>query len=379
MKLTLFSSVALFGFACLSSCAAPELESETPAPAEPVAESEAPAVPQLQMPAKPTDLPAVLSELSAGTSGTLGFPTRHAYDFSVLLNGFEDAEEMTGLGHLYLPENAEGPVPAMVILHGSGGIKPGREHEYGRLFADNGIAGFVVDYYSPRGATEETPYFMKTMIASETDVLVDAYSALNFLAGHPAIDADRIGVTGYSYGGMATRYALDSRVAGILSPQGNRFAAHADFYGPCHQLTGYDGTTGAPYLAVFGDQDNSVDPATCEIVHAAIEAAGSPTEVHIIEGAGHAWENDEPRAEVPNPYIRGCEFSFAPDTGHLVIDGEETPYAEAGASLSERMSVRAQLGSFVTGCLGQGYIVGRDEAADSEAKSILLRFLNEHL
>lgn len=375
-------TIKFLSFAALLSvvaCSTPETTTQPGEAASEATSSAAPSIPQLAMPEKPSGLPEIASTLSAETAGTLGFPTRHAYDFSVVLTDYQSAEEMTGIGHLYLPENVEGPVPAMIILHGSGGIKPGREHEYGELFAANGIAGFVVDYYSPRGATEDTPYFMKTMIASETDVLVDAYEALNFLAGHPGIDAQRVGVTGYSYGGMATRYALDDRVAKILSPQGNRFAAHADFYGPCHQVTGHSGTTGAAYLAVFGSQDDSIDPAVCETVHAEIEAAGSPTEVHIIEGAGHAWENDQPREEIPNPYIRGCTFSFATDTGHFLLDGELLPYAEPGSSLSERMSIRAQLGAQVGNCLGQGYIVGRDDDADAEAKSILLRFLREHL
>jgi dienelactone hydrolase len=317
--------------------------------------------------------------LSADTAGALGFPTRHAYDFSVLLTDFQSAPEMTGLGHLYLPEGAQGPAPAMVIVHGSGGISPGREHEYAQLFAQNGIAGFVVDYYSPRGATPDTPYVMKTMIASETDVLVDAYAALTFLAGHPGIDPARIGVIGFSYGGMATRYALDDRVAATLSPQGHRFAAHVDFYGPCHQVLGHPGTTGAPYLAVFGDQDNSVDPAACAGVHAAIAAAGSPVEVHILEGVGHAFENLQPREVIPNGYIRGCTFSFDPNTGALLIDGRPTPEAPAGASLDARLQIRAQLGSFVSHCLGVGYLMGRDEAAHEEATSLMMAFLRRRL
>lgn len=335
--------------------------------------------PALIMPEKPIDLAPVPESLASDTDGSVGFPTQHAYDFSVLLTDFGSAPTMTGFGHLYLPDVAAPPYPAMVILPGSGGITPGREHEYAELFAEHGIAGFVVDYYTPRGAMPDTPYFMKTMIASETDVLVDAYSALNFLSRHPGIDSRRIGVTGYSYGGMATRFALDDRVATILSPQGNRFALHADFYGPCHQVLGHDGTTGAPYLAVFGDQDNSVDAQACKSVHDTIAAAGSPVEVHIIPGAGHAWENLQPRQETPNPYIRGCQFSFDPATGHLLIDGRLVPHAPAGAGLQERLEIRAQLGSFVSDCLGQGYIVGRDEVAIAQSKSVLLRFLADHL
>lgn len=334
---------------------------------------------RLVMPDTPKNLPAIKDTLEIDTRGTLSFPTTHTYDFSVLINDYPSAPELKGLGHLYLPENISKPVPAMIILHGSGGIKSGREHEYAELFAKNGIAGFVVDYYSPRGVTEDTPYLMKTMIATEIDVLVDAYEALNFISTHPGIDSRRIGAIGFSYGGMATRYALDHRVAKILSPQGNRFAVHADFYGPCHQIIGGSESTQAPYLAVFGDQDNSVHPETCQNVHADIKKSGSPTHIHIIEGAGHAWENDQPRRESPSPYIRGCEFSFDQTTGDLLIDGKPTLKVETNTDLDTRMNIRAQLSGYVQHCLKQGYIIGKDIETDRKAKAILMKFLSENL
>lgn len=334
---------------------------------------------QLSMPARPTNLPTILKSLEASSDGTLGYPTRQVFDFSVLLNDLESALLITGLGNLYLPENINKPVPAIVILHGSGGIKPGRENEYARLFTKNGMAAFVVDYYTPRGVTENTPYIQKALSVTEIDVLVDAYAALNFLSTHPSIDPQRIGVTGYSYGGMATRFALDSRVATILSPQGNRFAVHADFYGPCYQDLGHDETTGAPYLAVFGDQDNSVDPETCKSIHAAIKAAGGPVEIHLIEGAGHAWENSQPRKENDAPYVDGCRFSFDPVTGYSLVDGQEAPHAALGASLNERLRTRVRFIAHASHCYGRGYIVGRDEVTDARAKSILLKFLSDNL
>lgn len=333
----------------------------------------------LEMPEIPSNLPVIKDSLDRDSSGTLSFPTKHAYDFSVVINDYESAPKMKGLGHLYLPANINKPMPAMIILHGSGGIQPGREHEYAELFAKNGIAGFVVDYYMPRGVKEDTPYLLKTMIATEIDVLVDAYEALNFLSSHPAIDADRIGVIGFSYGGMATRYALDERVATILSPGGHRFAIHVDFYGPCHQVIGSSQTTKAPYLAVFGDDDNSVHPPTCEKVHAEIKKSGSPTQINIIKGAGHAWENEQPRTESPSPYIQGCEFSFDQTSGDLLIDGKPTSTADIDADLNARMNVRAGLSGFVQHCLNYGYIIGKDVEADRKAKSILLKFLAEHL
>ena len=271
------------------------------------------------------DYPEAKTQLSAGDSGDIYYPIKSPYDFSRVLSGYDDLNPHTGKGTLFLPKGASSdkPVPAMVILHGSGGIKEGREMSYAKLFVKNGIAGFVVDYYEPRGVKPDTVYQMKTMIATEVDVMSDAYSALNILGTHPAIDASRIGVTGYSYGGMATRYVLDDRLKTIMAPNVAPFALHMDIYGPCHQTLGHEGTTGAPYLAIHGDNDNSVDTELCQEVYKVMEAAGTEVESHIMPGAGHAWENATPRKVFEEgSYVRGCKFSFDPTTGAFLVDGQ---------------------------------------------------------
>jgi len=194
---------------------------------------------ELPLPPFP-NYPSPATKLTAESEGVIYYPIKSPYDFSRVLKGYDALTSDTGKGVLVLPEGAraETPVPAIVIMHGSGGIKEGREMDYAELFAANGIASLVIDYYAPRGVTEQTPYVMKTMIATEVDVMSDAYSALKILGTHPAIDATRIGVTGYSYGGMGTRYVLDDRLKNIMAPEVPPFALHMDIYGPCHQTLG---------------------------------------------------------------------------------------------------------------------------------------------
>lgn len=325
------------------------------------------------------DLPEPPSSLSETDAGQLTFPTSSPYDFEVLLNDPDAALPTTGLGDLTLPEGASAaaPVPAMVILHGSGGITEGREQRYVDLFASLGVAAFVVDYYTPRGVTAETPYGMKTMAATEVDVIADAYAALSFLQGHPAIDPERIGVIGFSYGGMATRYTMDDRLKDLLAPDAPGFALHIDTYGPCHQDTGHWGVTGAPYLAVYGDNDNSVDPAACAVVQERLRENGAPVEVLIIEGAGHAWENSAPQVMGTYPYIRGCTFSYDPE-GRFTINGELAPAAPMGAGRQERAQYRAGLAAMVDGCIGIGYLIGSDPDTDAKAKAAMTDFMRRH-
>lgn len=123
----------------------------------------------LPLPAFPT-YPNPVTSLGEGDDGLIYFQTKSPYDFSRVLNGFDVLPINTGKGTLVLPAgaSAQNPVPAMVILHGSGGIKKGREFNYAKWFAENGIAGFVVDYYAPRGVSKDTPYQMPTPYCGNT-------------------------------------------------------------------------------------------------------------------------------------------------------------------------------------------------------------------
>jgi len=351
---------------------------DTNAAVETGAETQAPK--SLPLPAFP-DYPPAQTSLSATDSGVIYYPTKSPYDFSRVLNGFNKAPDTNGKGTLVLPKNAsaDNSVPAMVILHGSGGITEGREFTYAKWFAKNGIASFVVDYYEPRGVTEETPYVMKTMATTEVDIIADAYAALKLLGTHPVIDKNRIGVTGYSYGGMATRYTMDARIKNIMASSVPPFALHIDLYGPCHQNTGSWKTTGAPYLAIYGTADNSVEPAKCADVHGKLKEGGSAVETLVIKGAGHAWENAAPKGEFGGAYIRGCEFSWHPETGAFLVDGKSGRFQpEPNMTREARAFVRSTLGELVGTCVGQGYTVGNDPVADQASKVRQMAFMKKH-
>ena len=325
------------------------------------------------------DLPEPMTKLFEGQSGTIYFATKSPYDFSRLLNGYDKLPTHGGVGELFLPKGAsvDNPVPAIIILHGSGGINASREPVYAKLFNNLGIAALVVDYYAARGTADENHYIRKVLSATESDILVDAFAALKLLGTHPAIDAKKIGVTGYSYGGMVTRYSLDPRIKNIIAPDVPPFAIFMDFYGPCHQTLGTDATTGGAYMAIFGDRDNSVDPEVCKRVYKILEENGTSVEYHILEGAGHAWETDVPRNMTDNPYVRGCEFTYDPKSGHPLVDGKPVTVSEPDASRGERAFVRTSISLETPQCIHEGYVVGHDPQADKKAKAIMVKFLKK--
>ncbi|MEH6551891.1 MAG: dienelactone hydrolase family protein [Pseudomonadales bacterium] len=325
------------------------------------------------------DFPAAQTEFGEDAQGDIYFSTATPFDFDVILDGMNHALPTTGIGELILPEgaSAENPVPVMVLLHGSGGISPGRERVYGELLAANGIGAFVVNYYSPRGVTEDTPYMVSVISITEFDALTDAYGALRMLNKHPAVDVSRIGVAGFSYGGMATRYALDSRVKQVLAPDLQPFAVHVDFYGPCFQNMNMPSTTGAPLLTLRGDEDNSNDLEACLQRESRLQQLGANVTAHIFPGAGHAWEaNRERKLSESSPYVVGCLMEYD-ELGHAMANGEYIVNVPPQTSRADRVAIRMSSGDVMGSCVKYGYIIGRDDDTRDKANVIFLAYLKD--
>jgi len=134
---------------------------------------------------------------------------------------------------LYLPKSRrpEEKLPALVLCAGTGGTKGGTQARIAPIFAR---AGYVVLAFDYRGWGESESQLMavgpqpKPDANNEmtlkvkalrwqmnyTDQTEDIRAAISFLAGEPAVDKDRIGLWGSSYGGglVTTMAALDARV-----------------------------------------------------------------------------------------------------------------------------------------------------------------------
>ena len=323
------------------------------------------------------DWPAPQSTLAATDRGEIYYPTASPFDLQVIYAGMGQATPTTGLGYLSYPEGVgvDDPVPAMVLLPGSGGIAPGREHDYATLLNQHGIAAFVVEYYAPRGVGDETNYIVRVSSVTEFDLIADAYAALKLLATSPLIDGGRIGVMGFSYGGMATRLAMDERIRGALADGHPGFAAHVDVYGPCFQNLLTTRSNGAPLLTLRGTEDASNDLEACAAREQELRDIGVRVETRIYPGAGHAWELE--RAQFfseESPYVAGCEWRYD-ERGVARLDGEAITDYPADAGRVQRITARLSSGAQMMECVNYGYTIGRNEAVRQQAYADILEFL----
>lgn len=281
------------------------------------------------------------------------------------LRHVESAPRRDVSARLYLPEDTEEPVPAVILLHGAGGVMGARELTYARQFADMGVAALVLDAFGNRREMA-TGFIQRLLEITEAMLLADAYAGLAYLDERPEVDGERVALIGFSYGGMATMFAAYEQVAEIYSPEGRRFAGHAAFYGPCIASFRDNRSTGAPLLMLIGSEDEITDPERCAAVAEELRAGGGEVEIIVYEGAYHQWDGARPGPRRTGRNLAPCELTVT--ASGRVRDGRTfIPMADP---LTRRMILGLCAGS-------EGYLMGRDEAVRARSNADLGRFLAE--
>jgi dienelactone hydrolase len=256
--------------------------------------------------------------------------------------------------------SAGDPAPAVVLLHGAGGVGRARELRYARQFAAQGVAAAVIDVFAPRGGGGFVERLMKT---TEAMALADAFATLEWLDGRADIDASRVALIGFSYGGMSAVYAAYAQVVetyGATRP----FAAHVAFYGPCIARFENPETTGAPVMMLWGGRDAIMDGAACRTLAEDLRRGGSRVTIETYEEAMHRWDGGSRRWRAP-AHIADCRFRVAEDG---TVRDARTGLVMTGPAL------RATILAF---CADRdGYLIGADEAIRTRSNAALARFLN---
>jgi dienelactone hydrolase len=157
------------------------------------------------------------------------------------------------MGKLTRPEG-EGPFPAVVCLHGCGGISK-RDDAWVERLSSWGYVTLQVDSFGPRGRSNICTN--GKLIPPESRAQ-DARDAKSFLSGFPFVNKGRIGVMGWSHGGWTTLYTVNPRIT--LQNRGDPFRAAIAFYPYCDiSLSGLE----TPLLILIGDYDNWTPASMC--------------------------------------------------------------------------------------------------------------------
>jgi dienelactone hydrolase len=270
------------------------------------------------------------------------FPTTTLTD-EQFLNGVREGKPATIAGELRLPRAATGRLPAVVLLHGSGGASASHDLWEQELLG-MGIATFLVDSFTGREIVEtSTDQAQLGRLA----MIVDAYRALELLARHPRIDPQRIALIGFSRGGQSVLYASVRRFQRLHGPAGLEYAAYIPFYAACNTTFREDGDiTARPIRIHHGLADDYVPVAPCRPYVARLRAANKDIVLTEYPNAHHAFDNPgnpQPVKAARSQSTRSC-FMHEDQNGRVVNDatGQVFTYKDACVELGPTVGYNAE-------------------------------------
>jgi dienelactone hydrolase len=156
-------------------------------------------------------------------------------------------------GSLYRPQG-DGPFAALLLLHGCSGLGE-NAFRWASWLKDEGYVALVVDSFSPRHISNICgPQGWMTLGISER--VWDAFGALSYLRTLPFVERDRIGVMGWSRGGMTALRAGGK----LLQPPDGGFRVAVAFYPAC---AGNLSKEGIPALLLLGELDDWTPAEPC--------------------------------------------------------------------------------------------------------------------
>lgn len=272
-----------------------------------------------------------------------------------VLLGDTKGQPATLTGELRLPNAAAARVPAVILVHGVGGIQTNHD-DWARALNEWGVAAFIVDSLSGRGITAFTPDDYKLAGLAR---MVDAYRALGVLAQHPRIDPDRIGVMGFSAGTGAAVFSAMERFRAAYGPPGVQFAAHVCLYASCTARFRDDTKVVARPIRLFhgtADDWNPIEP--CRALVADMRKGGADATLTEIAGATHVYDHPmKGRIALAQAFtLRKC--SLAEGEGGRMFN------AKTGQPFS-----------FSDPCLEQGVTIQYDEAATKATRDAVKTLL----
>jgi carboxymethylenebutenolidase len=246
--------------------------------------------------------PTMIRTLAALTAlALLSAPVTAADKASAKTPGsFQSAGRAIGL--MRFDPTGVGPHPAVVLLHGLEGAdtNAGNYEAVAKGLAGRGYVVFVVRYFDCfAGRVDELAFFRANVQAHLTGhahadrvrvraafgcCLATVADAVRHARTQPGIDADRVGIVGFSLGGFLAMSAA-------TQPELKVTAVVELFGGLPDDL--HARARAVPVLILHGDRDAVVPVAQAQRLEKTLKDKGATPEVQVYPGVGHVFVNDK--------------------------------------------------------------------------------------
>ena len=302
------------------------------------------------------------ADLADGRTGTIQFESSTPTEELAVLGGRLGPRAVVE-GTLTLPAGSPPPYAAVVIAHGSGGVRQDREPRWAQELAKAGVASFIVDSYGPRkvGGTDTGDIKLSTMAN-----IADAFAALKLLSTHPLLDKRRIAIMGYSRGGQVALWtAFEPVRRAFLGGSRLAFAAHVLIYPACNLQRVSAHISIAPMLHLHGEADDLTPLADCRAYLDRLRASGANIRTVTYAGAYHDFDFAVPARYGPRVRsARNCHAEINLDERRYYLLPGRQPFAS-----------RQEYADYERRCTTWGATVGGNAKARAKAYVDALSFL----
>jgi carboxymethylenebutenolidase len=188
-------------------------------------------------------------------------------------------------GYLATPESGSGP--GVIVLQEWWGLVDHIKDVADR-FAAEGFVALAPDLYHGESTTspDDAGKLMMALKIAETEK--DLQGAITHLLNLDACTSDTVGTVGFCMGGQLSLYAACAN---------SKVGACVIYYGIHPEVKPDIASLNAPVLGFFAENDGMVTPDVARELEKTLKDAGKNIEIHIYDGADHAFFNDT-RTEV---------------------------------------------------------------------------------
>ncbi|WP_322517883.1 dienelactone hydrolase family protein [Rhodopseudomonas palustris] len=226
--------------------------------------------------------------------------------------------------------HGDGPFPAVVALHGCGGlvgrsgaIRP-RYADWARQLLKSGHAVLLPDSYGSRGLGPQCDARGRRSLARR-ERLADIAAARHWLAQQPFVARQRIGLIGWDNGASALLWAVRPQT---VSASGEpEFRSAIAFYPDCRISARLGWSARVPTLVLIGGNDAISSASACRAMIDGARGRSALARIVVYPGADHDFDH----AGV-TPHLAGADDPEVPEQGHRGFDAAARSDAERRVS-----------------------------------------------
>ena len=203
---------------------------------------------------------------------TVTFKSGSYADFRQIFSREAATATVTIAATLAFPDQARDRYPAVVVVHTIAGYLEANEGWHAVEFRKAGFVTLTNDSPAAR-SMRQTSSVGSSGGPPWGSAVAEAYAALRLLASDPRIDASRIAIVGFSFGGEVAHLAAFERLRAALVPDQTRFAAHVAYYpaGVYGAVAEQGAYTGASILLLLGEKDDNLPIAKARHVRNSLQ------------------------------------------------------------------------------------------------------------